>query len=120
MAHKKPLRQLAAEKVRGKGANPTLMGDPSDLKAETSDAPDDSVEDNSPSSPPPSTSADSGSKGGKQGLGSGNAGVDLTVPRASLEGDPKAEGEEKGVVVGIGEGAGPIGGVRKEGSKSKL
>ncbi|KAK4114700.1 hypothetical protein N656DRAFT_796331 [Canariomyces notabilis] len=36
----KPLRQLAAEKVRGEGANPSQLGDPSDLKAETSDGPD--------------------------------------------------------------------------------
>jgi hypothetical protein len=118
MAHKKPLRQLAAEKIHGKGANPTQMGDPSDLKAETSDAPDDSVEDNNP--PPSSSTAGGSQRGGKRGLGSGNAGVDLTVPRESLEGDPKAKGEEKGTFVGIGEGAGPIGGVRKEGSKSKL
>ncbi|KAK4236177.1 hypothetical protein C8A03DRAFT_45790 [Achaetomium macrosporum] len=116
MAHKKPLRQLAVEKVRGKDANPTQLGDPSDLKAETSDAPDDPVDD----TPPPPFSADGGSNNSTRGKGSGNAGVDLTVPRASLEGDPKAKGEEKGVVVGIGDGAGPLGGVRKEGSKSKL
>lgn len=39
--HSKPLRQLAAEKARGnKPANPSQLGDPIDLKAETSDEPD--------------------------------------------------------------------------------
>ncbi len=33
----KPLRQLAAEKAQGKGANPSQLGDPVSLKAETSD-----------------------------------------------------------------------------------
>ncbi|KAK3359519.1 hypothetical protein B0T25DRAFT_600619 [Lasiosphaeria hispida] len=33
----KPLRQLAAEKLHGKGANPSQLGDPISLKAETSD-----------------------------------------------------------------------------------
>ncbi|KAK0636042.1 hypothetical protein B0T17DRAFT_650925 [Bombardia bombarda] len=33
----KPLRQLAAEKLHGKGANPSMLGDPISLKAETSD-----------------------------------------------------------------------------------
>ncbi|KAK3941003.1 hypothetical protein QBC46DRAFT_383831 [Diplogelasinospora grovesii] len=33
---KKPLRQLAAEKIHGKGANPSQLGDPVSLKAETS------------------------------------------------------------------------------------
>ncbi|KAK0720244.1 hypothetical protein B0H67DRAFT_643524 [Lasiosphaeris hirsuta] len=35
--HSKPLRQLAAEKLHGKGANPSQLGDPISLKAETSD-----------------------------------------------------------------------------------
>ncbi|KAK4168995.1 hypothetical protein QBC43DRAFT_296329 [Cladorrhinum sp. PSN259] len=34
----KPLRQLAAEKLHGKDANPTLLGDPVSLKAETNDS----------------------------------------------------------------------------------
>ncbi|KAK4457046.1 hypothetical protein QBC42DRAFT_46874 [Cladorrhinum samala] len=34
----KPLRQLAAEKLHGKGANPTLLGDPVSLKAENTDS----------------------------------------------------------------------------------
>ncbi len=33
----KPLRQLAAEKLHGKGANPSQLGDPISMKAETSD-----------------------------------------------------------------------------------
>lgn len=33
----KPLRQLAAEKAQGKGANPSQLGDPISLKAETTD-----------------------------------------------------------------------------------
>jgi hypothetical protein len=33
----KPLRQLATEKIHGEGANPTQLGDPVSLKAETSD-----------------------------------------------------------------------------------
>ena len=33
----KPLRQLAAEKLHGEGANPSMLGDPTSLKAETSD-----------------------------------------------------------------------------------
>lgn len=34
----KPLRQLAAEKLHGNGANPTLLGDPVSLKVENSDS----------------------------------------------------------------------------------
>ncbi|KXX73718.1 hypothetical protein MMYC01_207259 [Madurella mycetomatis] len=38
---RKPLRQLAAEKARGnQPANPSQLGDPIDLKAETSEGPD--------------------------------------------------------------------------------
>ncbi|KAK3685354.1 hypothetical protein B0T22DRAFT_442533 [Podospora appendiculata] len=33
----KPLRQLAAEKLHGKGANPSQLGDPISMKAETSE-----------------------------------------------------------------------------------
>jgi hypothetical protein len=102
MPHK-PLRQLAAEKARGnKPANPSQLGDPIDLKAETSDEPDPVENEHDPSS--------SDSKGD-------NIGTNLKVPRAALEGDPKKEGEEKGVVTGIGTGAGPVGGVRKKESK---
>ncbi|KAK0639701.1 hypothetical protein B0T16DRAFT_463347 [Cercophora newfieldiana] len=36
----KPLRQRAAEKLHGKGANPSQLGDPISLKAETSDTKD--------------------------------------------------------------------------------
>jgi hypothetical protein len=93
MPHK-PLRQVAAEKARGnKPANPSQLGDPIDLKAETSDEPD------------PVESPGDG------------IGTDLNLPRASLEGDPNKKGEERGVVVGLGSGAGPVGGVRKKGSK---
>ncbi|KAK3896414.1 hypothetical protein C8A05DRAFT_20607 [Staphylotrichum tortipilum] len=38
--HHKPLRQIIAEKERGRPANPSQLGDPIDLKAETSDEPD--------------------------------------------------------------------------------
>ncbi|OJD36210.1 uncharacterized protein BKCO1_1200024 [Diplodia corticola] len=33
-----PLRQLAAEKLHGKGSNPSQLGDPISLKAETSNS----------------------------------------------------------------------------------
>ena len=33
-----PLRQLAAEKLHGKGSNPSQLGDPVSLKAETSNS----------------------------------------------------------------------------------
>ena len=102
MPHK-PLRQLAAEKARGnKPANPSQLGDPVDLKAETSDQPD------------PVESPYSGSNNSGQGDG---IGTDLKLPRAALEGDPNEKGEERGTVVGVGSGAGPVGGVRKKGSK---
>ncbi|KAK4188182.1 hypothetical protein QBC35DRAFT_209239 [Podospora australis] len=35
--NEKPLRQLAAEKLHGKGANPSMLGDPISLKAEAND-----------------------------------------------------------------------------------
>ncbi|KAJ4398913.1 hypothetical protein N0V85_006158, partial [Neurospora sp. IMI 360204] len=39
--HKKPLRQLAAEKLNGPNANPSQLGDPISLKSETNqDSPD--------------------------------------------------------------------------------
>ena len=96
MPHK-PLRQLAAEKARGnKPANPSQLGDPIDLKAETSDGED-----------PVESPRDDGDR----------TGTDLAIPRESLEGDPNTRGEERGVVVGLGSGAGPVGGVRKRGSK---
>ncbi|KAK3297233.1 uncharacterized protein B0H64DRAFT_440706 [Chaetomium fimeti] len=86
MPHK-PLRQLAAEKARSnKPANPSQLGDPIDLKAETNDGQD------------PVESPYDGN-----GIGS-----NLSIPRASLEGDPNQEGEERGVVVGLGSGAGPF------------
>ena len=101
MPHK-PLRQLAAEKARGnKPANPSQLGDPADLKAETSDEPD------------PVESPYSGDSSGQ----SDGIGTDLKIPRAALEGDPNTKGEERGTVVGVGSGAGPVGGVRKKGSK---
>ncbi|KAF2139630.1 uncharacterized protein K452DRAFT_320270 [Aplosporella prunicola CBS 121167] len=34
----KPLRQLAAEKLHGKGSNPSQLGDPVSLKAEAADS----------------------------------------------------------------------------------
>jgi len=34
----KPLRQLAAEKLHGKGSNPSQLGDPVSLKAETANS----------------------------------------------------------------------------------
>ncbi|KAL2172999.1 uncharacterized protein P884DRAFT_213338 [Thermothelomyces heterothallicus CBS 202.75] len=95
----KPLRQIAAEKARGnKPANPSQLGDPVDLKAETSDEPDEEF----------------GSPSQEQVDG---IGTKLSVPRSSLEADPNQKGEEKGIWVGLGDGAGPIGGVRKKGSK---
>ncbi|KAH6641138.1 hypothetical protein F5144DRAFT_483882 [Chaetomium tenue] len=98
MPHK-PLRQLAAEKARGnKPANPSQLGDPIDLKAETSDGED----------PVESPGNGSGDIIGRNGL---------DIPRVSLEGDSGKKGEERGVVVGLGSGAGPVGGVRKRGSK---
>ncbi|KAL2152250.1 hypothetical protein VTH82DRAFT_5434 [Thermothelomyces myriococcoides] len=95
----KPLRQVAVEKARGnKPANPSQLGDPVDLKAETSDEPD--------------TEFGSPNQDQSDGIG-----TKLSVPRSSLEADPNVKGEEKGVWVGLGDGAGPIGGVRKKGSK---
>ncbi|EGO61017.1 hypothetical protein NEUTE1DRAFT_115951 [Neurospora tetrasperma FGSC 2508] len=41
---KKPLRQVAAEKVNGPNANPSQLGDPISLKAETNQNPPDNVE----------------------------------------------------------------------------
>jgi hypothetical protein len=39
--HHKPIRQQAAEQARGnKPANPSQLGDPIDLKAETNEGPD--------------------------------------------------------------------------------
>ncbi|KAH6850511.1 hypothetical protein B0I37DRAFT_413906 [Chaetomium sp. MPI-CAGE-AT-0009] len=88
MPHK-PLRQLAAEKARGnKPANPSQLGDPIDLKAETNEGED-----------PVETPREGDSIGSS-----------LDMPRASLEGDPDRKGEERGVVVGLGSGAGPVGG----------
>lgn len=106
MPHK-PLRQLAAEKARGnRPANPSQLGDPIDLKAETSDrAPDDTVEPD---------------------LDAGHA-RQLRLPRAALGlglGDdlgPGAGGSEGTVtVVGIGEGAGPVGGVPVPATESRI
>ncbi|AEO63082.1 uncharacterized protein THITE_2107940 [Thermothielavioides terrestris NRRL 8126] len=130
MPHK-PLRQLAAEKARGnKPCNPSQLGDPIDLKAETSDREPDpaaeaemeaEAEPSSPSPYPPSVVAGGGGGGGKKrdrgkGGDRDRIGTDLKIPRAALEGDAMARGEEEGVVVGLGSGAGPVGGVRK-GSK---
>ncbi|KAL2162948.1 hypothetical protein VTH06DRAFT_6784 [Thermothelomyces fergusii] len=93
----KPLRQVAAEKARGnRPANPSQLGDPVDLKAETSDEPDDQF--------------GSPSQDRSDGIG-----TELSVPRSALEADPALEGEEEGVWVGLGDGAGPVGGVRKRG-----
>ncbi|KAK0623910.1 hypothetical protein B0T14DRAFT_565227 [Immersiella caudata] len=39
-SNSKPLRQRAAEKLHGKDANPSQLGDPISLKAETSDTSD--------------------------------------------------------------------------------
>jgi hypothetical protein len=94
----KPVRQLAAEKARGnKPANPSQLGDPIDLKAETSDGPD------------PVESEITGRE------------TEIDLPRSALEGDTAGAGAEKVHVVGIGEGAGPVGGViaarKKGGSK---
>ncbi|KAK4118174.1 hypothetical protein N657DRAFT_651549 [Parathielavia appendiculata] len=108
MPHK-PLRQLAAEKAQGTGANPSQLGDPSDLKAETSNGPD-PVENPHGHTPSLSSSYSWASKGD-------NIGIKLKVPRSALEGDPDQKGEEEGTVVGIGDGAGPVGGVWKKGSK---
>ncbi|KAK3994807.1 hypothetical protein QBC44DRAFT_235654 [Cladorrhinum sp. PSN332] len=47
----KPLRQLAAEKLHGKNANPTLLGDPVSLKVETTDSDPSPREEESPDFP---------------------------------------------------------------------
>ena len=45
----KPLRQLAVEKLHGKGSNPSQLGDPISLKAETSESfPSTTKNDNGP------------------------------------------------------------------------
>lgn len=55
MPHHKPLRQLAAEKARGnRPANPSQLGDPIDLKAETSEGSD------PPETEPPASSGSEG------------------------------------------------------------
>jgi len=53
----KPLRQLAAEKLHGEGANPSQLGDPISLKAETSDTNDPSPDQipTTTRTPPPSS-----------------------------------------------------------------
>jgi hypothetical protein len=87
MPHHKPLRQLAAEKARGnKPANPSQLGDPIDLKAETSDEPDP---------------------------------VETESSYPSVSSDLQRKGD---VVVGLGSGAGAVGGpVKKKGKEgSKL
>lgn len=96
----KPLRQLAAEKARGnKPANPSQLGDPIDLKAETDDGPD-------PVESPYSEGGDSNGSNSRLPLAAG------------MKGDSDKRGEkEEGVVVGLGSGAGPVGGVRKKGAK---
>ncbi|KAK5652171.1 hypothetical protein OQA88_10813 [Cercophora sp. LCS_1] len=58
----KPLRQLAAEKAHGKGANPSQLGDPISLKSETSSA--DPPQTDSSSSLPTSTRPPPPSSGG--------------------------------------------------------
>ncbi|KAK4096730.1 hypothetical protein N658DRAFT_501257 [Parathielavia hyrcaniae] len=120
MPHK-PLRQLAAEKAQGKGANPSQLGDPSDLKAET-DAGPDPVENPHGHTPSSSTSSfSSSSSSSSSHKGEDNTGsTKLNVPRSALEGDPDTKGEEEGTVVGIGEGAGPVGGVWRKSKGSKL
>ncbi len=40
LPHHKPIRQQEAEQERGKPANPSQLGDPIDLKAETDEGPD--------------------------------------------------------------------------------
>ncbi len=40
----------------------------------------------------------------------GKIGTNLKLPRTALEGDLKKRGEERRVVVGLGNGAGPVGG----------
>ncbi|KAK3499431.1 uncharacterized protein B0T23DRAFT_450227 [Neurospora hispaniola] len=55
---KKPLRQVAADKVNGPNANPSQLGDPISLKAETNQNPPDNVEyapEGAEVSPSPST-----------------------------------------------------------------
>lgn len=65
----KPLRQLAAEKLHGKGSNPSQLGDPISLKAETANsAPTDNdrgaSSSSSAASPPPTTARVPESSGG--------------------------------------------------------
>lgn len=66
----KPLRQIAAEKLHGPNANPTQLGDPISLKAETtaSKYPAPGRENNEPGAPSKtSTHADGGRGGGDGG-----------------------------------------------------
>ena len=77
MAPQKPLRQLAAEKIHGKGANPSQLGDPISLKGETTDTNDGL--DNGPSStkdmstPPPPPPSSGGSHEEKRLHGPGKS-----------------------------------------------
>ncbi|KAK4141250.1 uncharacterized protein C8A04DRAFT_31228 [Dichotomopilus funicola] len=104
MPHK-PLRQLAAEKAHGnKPANPSQLGDPIDLKAETHDKDDSSggydIEINFRDSDVPDP-----------GLG----------PSPGSNPSPPGKGQKNASgLVNVGSGAGPIGAVRKLGSRSKL
>ncbi|KAL2118010.1 hypothetical protein VTJ04DRAFT_7670 [Mycothermus thermophilus] len=102
----KPLRQLAAEKALGtENVNPSQLGDPIDLKAETSNEPD-PVE-----TPHEPKSGDMGPAGGKYRY--------YAVAKSAMMGHELDEqGTEQVVLVGLGDGAGPIGGVvMKRGSK---
>jgi hypothetical protein len=64
----------------------------------------------SPPTPPSSDLPDSveSSYSGERKMG--EIGTNLKLPRTALEGDLKKKGEERRVVVGLGNGAGPVGG----------
>ncbi|KAL2258270.1 hypothetical protein VTK26DRAFT_8460 [Humicola hyalothermophila] len=123
----KPLRQQAAERARGnKPANPTQMGDPSDLELEAP-TPD-------PVDPDPKNRSD---KDGEGNIVTSSGPSDnftlqytpkerlLTLAKSALSGDTDQAGTEKVDVVGIGDGAGALGGVvsgrgKKGAARSKL
>lgn len=110
----KPLRQQAAEKARGnQPCNPSQLGDPIDLEVEHPGPDTDSpaIENNRiVTSTGPSD--DWKHYTPKERL--------LNLAKSAISGEPQAKGTEKVEVVGIGEGAGAVGGVverEKKGSK---
>ncbi|KAK3328079.1 hypothetical protein B0T19DRAFT_423651 [Cercophora scortea] len=94
----KPLRQLAAEKLHGKGANPSQLGDPISMKAETSENTsgenDDRDMPRSVRTPPPSSGGSHEVKKLQSGHHVRGMKTEETEqgrapkPRKSVEGDP--------------------------------